>query len=315
MKQRFEEPDYADLKREVEALRKKIEDTECGRIRPKNAAQAARWGWLSRKRALVSTGVIVVALLVVLGLGAQNKASSLFVDENGKVGINTIEPKQTLDVNGESLFRQPVTVDALTVTNNATIGKQLRAPANGMLNVVGPTNMVGTTTINDDLKLGNSDVYFTKTDHKRSATGNAVGWAAIENSSDYTSLMILGRMNEDAQKNKKRDTTMWDRVAIAKTNPQAPLDVKGEIRGKPWYSKEYEWTQGKPPVVMTRVDRTVCFLTLVSGLFYGNGEVVDIETPNQVAGAPKRWVLFGKSGQRDVRAKARCIGVPDDETW
>jgi hypothetical protein len=303
MTQRSEVTDYADLKREVDALRKKIEEIESGDVGSRITARATRWGWLSRKSAFVLTAVVVVGLLAVLGLGAENKPSALFIDEKGNVGINTMHPEQTLDVNGDAVFRQPVTVDALTVTNNAQFGGTVTGPPDGL-------KVAGNTTMSGQLNLGNSDLYFTKTDHDHSGAGNKLGYAALENASNYKSLMIMGRMIEDSAKNKSRDITMWDRVAIGKTDPKTPLDVKGEIRGKPWYSQEYEWKQGQAAVRMTRVDRTVCFLTLVAGYFYGDGEV--LEVGQSAVNGNTYWTLGGKSQTRGVRAKARCIGAPDD---
>jgi hypothetical protein len=43
------------------------------------------------------------------------------------------------------------------------------------------------------LYAGNSDMYFTRTDHDHSGIGNTTGYAAIENASNYGALMILGR--------------------------------------------------------------------------------------------------------------------------
>ena len=307
MRQNFEVPDYADLKREVDALRKKLEEMESGGIRPKIAVRTKRWGWLSRKSTSLFAAVFCVVLLTVVGLGAQNKLTAFFIDDSGKVGINQMKPEQTLDVNGNALVRGSITTDSLTVKNDATFGQQL--PDGDK-----PTKPFGTTTVNNALNFGNSDLYFTKTDHNHIGKGNTLGWAAIENGSNYKSLMILGRMLENADKTNIRDITMWDRVAIRKTDPQSALDVQGEVRGKPWYSQTFEWTQGQPPVKMTRVDRTVCFLTLVSGQLYGGGEAVQIEE-GPGTGEDKKWILTGKSATRDVRAQARCIGVPDNEKW
>jgi len=304
MKQRVEVPDYADLKREVDALRKKIEEMESEHVRPETTARPKRWARLSRRSALALTAVTVVALLAVLGLEAENKPSALFIDQNGKVGINQLKPEKTLDVNGDAIFRQPVTVDALTVTNNTQFGGTITG-ADGL-------KVAGNTTMGGQLNLGNSDLYFTKKDHDHSTIGNEVGWAALENAANYKSLMILGRMTEDSQKNKSRDITMWDRVAIGKTDPKTPLDVKGEIRGKPWYSDVYEWKQGQAAVRMTRADRTICFLTLVSGKFFGDGEAVQVGA-SEVNGT-LYWTLGGESKTSGVRARARCIGAPDD-SW
>jgi hypothetical protein len=99
------------------------------------------------------------------------------------------------------------------------------------------------------------------------------------------------------------------KVGIGKTNPDAPLDVKGEIRGKPWTSSEYEWKQGQGAKQMTKADRSACFLTSAAGL-QGWGESVEIKQDNGY------WVLAGTSGRSDfgVRAKAMCIGAPDN-SW
>jgi hypothetical protein len=45
------------------------------------------------------------------------------------------------------------------------------------------------------IRAGNSDIYFTKTDHTHTGIGNAAGFAAIENASNpnFNCLMILGR--------------------------------------------------------------------------------------------------------------------------
>jgi hypothetical protein len=98
------------------------------------------------------------------------------------------------------------------------------------------------------------------------------------------------------------------KVGVGRTDPKTALDVKGEIRGKLWTSQEYEWRQGGNATQMTKSDRSMCFLTHVSGYFYGGGEAVEIKEQNGY------WVLTGRSQQRDVQAKARCIGAPDD-SW
>ena len=102
------------------------------------------------------------------------------------------------------------------------------------------------------------------------------------------------------------DTNGKERVRV---DGGGSVNVKGEIRGKPWVSTMYQWAQGQGKVQMTRVDRTACFLTLVSGKFWGGGEVVEIVNDNI------HWYLQGVSQQKDVRAQARCIGTPDESTW
>jgi hypothetical protein len=75
---------------------------------------------------------------------------------------------------------------------------------------------IGTTTpqakldVRGSIHAGNSDIYFTKTDHKHSSFGNQQGYAAIENAEDYDALMILGRSGTD----KGRCVKLWDHLEI-----------------------------------------------------------------------------------------------------
>ena len=101
--------------------------------------------------------------------------------------------------------------------------------------------------------------------------------------------------------------SLWNRVAIGENSADTPLDVKGEIRGARWTSREYEWSQGQAPTQMTKADHSACFLTSVRGLFAGAGESVEIKKNER-----GYWVLTGTSQQKDIRAKAKCIGAPDD---
>ncbi len=64
----------------------------------------------------------------------------------------------------------------------------------------------GTTT----LCLGNSDLYFTKTDHDHSGFGNTDGYAAIENAKNYDALMILGRAHTGGI----RTVKLWDYLEV-----------------------------------------------------------------------------------------------------
>lgn len=56
---------------------------------------------------------------------------------------------------------------------------------------------------------GNSDLYFTRTDHNHSGIGNTVGYAAIENAANYEALMILGRQTASGRKVK-----LWDALEV-----------------------------------------------------------------------------------------------------
>jgi hypothetical protein len=159
------------------------------------------------------------------------------------------------------------------------------------------------------INAGNSDVYFTQTDHKYVGTGNKPGNAAIENAQNYHGLMILGRQ-EGTETAMNRVVRVWDRLAIgggADSSVLAPLDVKGEIRGKLWRSDEFSWKAGAAATKMTRTDHSVCFLTRISGWFNGEQEIVEITEENGF------WMLKGNHTSSGT-SKARCIGAPDN-SW
>lgn len=99
---------------------------------------------------------------------------------------------------------------------------------------IGTASPQGALEVNGDIRAGNSDLYFTKTDHNHTGViGNQSGFAAIENAQNYDALMILGR----AGTTKGRYVRLWDylqvngsmditgRVGIDTTNPGAPLHV------------------------------------------------------------------------------------------
>ena len=70
----------------------------------------------------------------------------------------------------------------------------------------------GNLKIKGHLKLENSDLYFTKTDHDHTGAGNSQGWAAIENSSNYNALMIMGRAIQTNPL--RRVVKLWDMLEI-----------------------------------------------------------------------------------------------------
>ena len=67
------------------------------------------------------------------------------------------------------------------------------------------------------LDAGNSDLYFTKTDHDHTAFGNTPGYAAIENTANFNALMILGRADvahPDIPTTKVRMVKLWDYLEV-----------------------------------------------------------------------------------------------------
>ena len=324
MKELSEVPDYSDLKREVEALRKRIEDLESGRMHPQPAGHATRWRWLAAKPALALTAVMG-AVLALGVLSAQNKQDPLFIDRNGNVGIGTNDPKASLDVNGSARFSK------IAINQVPADGQKVIITADGTdvpFNVTDKSNTVNWLTVFKDgnvvMKGGN--VGDEKKTPKLEVSGssllsNGTGSSAFpwtDGNSYVSGTNVILRSNGN---NEQMRLTSDGKVGIGTNNPNAkldvngdgrvggPLDVKGEIRGKLWTSSEYEWKQNNNPTRMTRADRSACLLTSAAGL-QGWGESVEIKQDNGY------WVLTGTSGRSDfgVRAKAMCIGAPDN-SW
>ena len=140
------------------------------------------------------------------------------VATGGFVGIGTTAPAHALDVNGTARVQGLL---GLTLsganTTNATFGAW---PGNAANNWLYLTNGDTGAPAYSDLATGdfyasgisyrgNSDMYFNKTNHNHSGTGNTTGWAAIENASDYDTLMLLGRAGVAGV---GRWVRLWDRL-------------------------------------------------------------------------------------------------------
>jgi hypothetical protein len=327
---------------ELAALLRKVEKLEAEHRELER--QVLRRRSFSRKFKLGAVGgtLLVAAVAVLWG----QEAVSIFVDSQGNVGIGTNKPVAKLDIQQQPrignhtnaakvLYVTGDMTDAGGVEFRHSNGTQgigfgfntiyatgsnpnqdlnVNPRGTGILHTSGPFTTSGSFTSDGNVNLGNSALYFTKTDHDWSGLADKTGQAAIENGKNWDALMIAGRYTtyQDGGTTKNtRVLDLFDRVGIGiplGKRPETPLDVKGEIRGKLWNSQEYAWSQGSAATRMTKANHSVCFLTLVTGYFYGAGEGVEITQQGDY------WVLTGKSQQKDVAAKARCIGAPDD-SW
>ena len=170
--------------------------------------------------------------------------SSLFINrQNGNVGIGTTDASQKLTIQSDSFgagYARQLLIQGETDTNNQlALGYHtgdnygsIQARTNGALNRalalnprggdvgIGTTEPQGKLDVRGDIHAGNSDLYFTKTDHNHSGFGNADGFAAIENAADYDALMILGRVGTT----KNRYVRLWDYLQI-----NGGLDVTGKV--------------------------------------------------------------------------------------
>jgi Chaperone of endosialidase len=91
----------------------------------------------------------------------------------------------------------------------ALVNWKASANAPDQLYINWANDFAGGTHIGSSLHLAGSDLYFTQTNHIHTGIGNTPGHAAIENASDYSALMILGRMVSG-----RRQIRMWDDVRV-----------------------------------------------------------------------------------------------------
>jgi hypothetical protein len=334
MNRPIEDSKYSELKQEIEALRKKLGEMESEQARSRISSRATGGRWLSRNPALVVFLVIAGALLTLGVLVAQSsQPDALFINQSGNVGIGTKtpgfpltfadKPGDKISLVGQTgshygLGMQPGLLQIHSLdkqsdiafgygssgsftetmrikgTGNVGIGTDPKATLDvaGTLKVSGNSHFNGGIGINT-APIANQNLVITPTKGSMpfnvTDPGGGINWLSV---------MPQGQVLMNGGS-----------VGIGTTDPKARLDVKGEIRGRPWVSEEYEWKMREPAKRMTKADRSVCFLTLISGQFYGGGEVV------QITQSGGYWMLGGITGEvRGVRAKARCMGAPDD-SW
>lgn len=146
----------------------------------------------------------------------------------GNVGIGTSAPRFGLDVRASGpiklglegsgggqliLSNNPndnrVWLEAFNSTGNGNATEFLLTGFNGG-NVPQLTFNADHTQVNGDLRLNNSDVYFTNVNHNHTGFGNTAGYAAIENATNYGALMILGRAGQP----QGRTVKLWDYLEV-----------------------------------------------------------------------------------------------------
>ena len=87
---------------------------------------------------------------------------------------------------------------------------------------------ISNVVVTGALHAGNSDLYFTKIDHDHTGFGNTAGYAAIENTSNYDALMLLGRANAQHPMKpaiKTRVVKLWDCLQV-----NGDMSVTGRAR-------------------------------------------------------------------------------------
>lgn len=154
---------------------------------------------------------------------------------NGNVGIGTHKPATPLDVAGANGIRtrlhsgaanwagfrsddQNTFIETSTVNAGKWPQHLILSPAGNV--GIGTATPAGKLDVSGDIRAGNSDLYFTKIDHKHTGIGNTAGFAAIENASNYDALMILGRAGTP----KGRNVRLWDYLQV-----NGGMDVTGNV--------------------------------------------------------------------------------------
>jgi len=185
--------------------------------------------------------------------------SRMAIDVDGNVGIGTtLTLTEKLTVNGNiksiSFLGNGATLDGIvkkagdTMTGSLTVQNNLTVTGNVG---IGTNQPQGKLDVRGDIRAGNSDIYFTKTDHNYTGIGNTPGFAAIENGVNYDALMILGRTGTS----KGRSVKLWDylqvngdlevtgKVGIGTTNPDRKLVVRGgetSLQQEKWQTPTFQ---------------------------------------------------------------------------
>ena len=112
-----------------------------------------------------------------------NDAHKLSLDANGNLGVTGKASAASFETSGKV--------------------------SGGSFETSGTVTSAGKLQAGGAIYAGNSDIYFTNTEHDHSGVGNTAGHAAIENAKNHAALMIMGRMV-----NNSRRVKLWDHLQV-----------------------------------------------------------------------------------------------------
>lgn len=194
---------YNEMKAELQALRKKLEDLETNQAALQVGAHPAARRRFPRR--LITASISLAPLLMVAGgllWGQQSGAlQALFVNNKGDVGIGTNDPKHKLEVNGDALFRGPIgSYLGAALFGNVGIGMERHKDW--------PLAIVGEWDYSNLLLFMDS-----KKKEKYAINLDGGGFNLWEKDPDSSRLSI---------------EALTGRVGIGNNHPQAMLDVNGD---------------------------------------------------------------------------------------
>jgi Chaperone of endosialidase len=123
---------------------------------------------------------------------------------------NNLKVKGSLEVTGITTFRNIEQHEGDIELGNEDSDRVRIHGTVQSTNSSGTLQFDSPLSVNGQIGAGNSDLYFTKTDHNHTGFGNTSGFAAIENSADYGALMIIGRAGTP----KGRCVKLWDFLEV-----------------------------------------------------------------------------------------------------
>jgi hypothetical protein len=293
--------DYDDMKDELQALRKKLENLE----NKQAALQVGAHPTARRKfsRRLITASISLAALLVVCGgllWGQQTQA--LFIAQNGNASLSN-----DLSLGGKLMSK------GLEIGNSELVFTDADHPQSDAGMQLGHAAIFNDSTTNALIIRGRNSP---------ASPGNR-NVLISDNLRVEQNLQVGAR--EDTGLLKAGNATIYNSLAVGTINVLDPAKgltvngnatvtgtIKGKITGtllrsRMFYVIPQNGNINPASVKMTPADSSVCFITYVGGYLGGSAERVGINR-NPVDGY---WWLT-RSNTRDIEAKAICIGVIPD---
>ena len=142
-------------------------------------------------------------------------ALSLFSNgyRNSSGGFTSLGINGNSTASGIELFPSGIIQFRTGTPTGTSVPERMRIDVSGNVGI-GTTNPQAKLDVAGSIYAGGSDIYFTNTSHNHTGIGNALGFAAIENATNFGALMILGRATGGAD---GRYVRLWDTLSVEGT--------------------------------------------------------------------------------------------------